>query len=182
VKPEDVAHCHGAKSAHTLTRLGSPPSSGEARRRQGTFRMRPALWFDRHGRGVVRLPTFVAERRRPSGGCAAYRNRTILASGLQVPTMGGQPARRDCRIMAQLVVIDQLFMVWESAAAVRLRGARRFVKCGASRSTSRTTRSSFPAIPIRGDLAALNRPAAPRTQGPSPASLTKHDPILLQQR
>jgi len=140
VKPEDVAHCHGAKSAHTLTRLGSPPSSGEARRRQGTFRMRPALWFDRHGRGVVRLPTFVAERRRPSGGCAAYRNRTILASGLQVPTMGGQPARRDCRIMAQLVVIDQLFMVWETAAAVRLRGARRFVKCGASRSTSRTTR------------------------------------------
>jgi hypothetical protein len=41
VKPEDVAHCHGAKSAHTLTRLGSPPSSGEARRRQGTFACAP---------------------------------------------------------------------------------------------------------------------------------------------
>ena len=159
MKPEDVAHCHGAKSAHTLTRLGSPPSSGEARRRQGTFRMRPALWFDRHGPGCGQTANI--HFRAAAGirsGCATYHNRTVLASRLQVPTMGGQPARRDCRIMAQLVVIDQLFMVWESAAAVRLRGARRFVKCGASR----TTRSSFPAIPIRGDLAALNCPAAPR--------------------
>ena len=163
MKPEDVAHCHGAKSAHTLTRLGSPPSSGEARRRQGTFRMRPALWFDRHGPGCGQTANI--HFRAAAGirsGCATYHNRTVLASRLQVPTMGGQPARRDCRIMAQLVVIDQLFMVWESAAAVRLRGARRFVKCGASRSTSRTTRSSFLAIPIRGDLAALNCPAAPR--------------------
>jgi hypothetical protein len=34
--------------------------------------------------------------------------------------MGGQLARRDCRIVVQLVVIDQIFMVRESAAAVRL--------------------------------------------------------------
>ena len=33
--------------------------------------------------------------------------------------MDGQLARRDCRIVVQLVVIDQIFMVRESAAAVR---------------------------------------------------------------
>ena len=34
--------------------------------------------------------------------------------------MDGQLARRDCRIVAQPVEIDQIFMVRESAAAVRL--------------------------------------------------------------
>jgi hypothetical protein len=91
--------------------------------------MRPALWFDRHGPGCGQTANI--HFRAAAGirsGCATYHNRTVLASRLQVPTMGGQPARRDCRIMAQLVVIDQLFMVWESAAAVRLRGARRFAR------------------------------------------------------
>src|SRR5215831_16666742 len=71
--------------------------------------------------GVVRLPTFTAEWRRAFGRFvpltvidrfwpAAYRS-------LQ---MDGQLARRDCRIVAQPVVIDQIFMVRESAAAVRL--------------------------------------------------------------
>ena len=126
---------------HTLTRLGSPPSSGEPRRRQGTFRMRPALWFDRHGPGCGQTANI--HFRAAAGiraGRSIYRNRSVLAGGSQVPTMDGQLARRDCRIVVQPVVIDQLFMVWETAAAVRLRGARRFVKCGASRSTSRTTR------------------------------------------
>ena len=31
-------------------------------------------------------------------------------------------------MLEHLVVIDQIFMVWESAAAVRLRGARRFAR------------------------------------------------------
>ena len=160
---EDIAHRHGAKSAHTLTRPGSSPSSGEPRRRPGTFAQRPALCSGSHGTG--RGQTANIHCRAAAGiraGRSIYRNRSVLAGGSQVPTMDGQLARRDCRIVVQPVVIDQLFMVWESAAAVRLRGARRFVKCGASRSTSRTTRSSFLAIPIRGDLAALNCPAAPR--------------------
>src|SRR5262249_31402679 len=45
---------------------------------------------------------------------------SVLAGGLQIPTIDGQLARRDCRIVVQLVVIDPIFMVRESAAAVRL--------------------------------------------------------------
>jgi len=40
------------------------------------------------------------------------------------------------------------------------------------------TRSSFPAIPSEVTFAVLNRPAALRTQGPFPVSLTKHDPLF----
>jgi hypothetical protein len=79
-------------------------------------------------------------------------------------------------MLEHLVVIDQIFMVRKSAVAVRLlhvimldeMRARRFrqMRHSASRSTSRATRSSFPAIPMRGDLAALKPPgsaARPRT-------------------
>ena len=91
---EDVAHRHAAKSA-PLTRPGSSPRSGEPRRRQGTFRMRPALWFDRHVPGCGQTANI--HFRAAAGirsGCATYLNRTVVASRLQVPTMGGQLARR----------------------------------------------------------------------------------------
>ena len=71
-------------------------------------------------RGVVRLPTFIAERRRAFGRVAPLTaiDRFWPAAYRSLQWMDSF-ARRDCRIVAQLVAIDQIFMVRESAAAVR---------------------------------------------------------------
>src|SRR5215471_7456136 len=61
---EDVAHRHGAKSAHTLTRPGSSPSSGSRVDARENFAYSPHCVSIAKERGVVRLQTFIAERRR----------------------------------------------------------------------------------------------------------------------
>ena len=137
-------------------------------------------------RGMVRLPAnSLQSGRRTFGRVVPLTDRFWLAAYRSLQWMDGLPGGGLSDRGAAGGNRPDL-MVGESAAAVRLLhvimldecGTRRFVKCSTTRSTSRMTRSLFPAIPIRGDLAALNRPAAPRAHGPSPASLTKHDPIF----